>query len=153
MVLNHNVHHSSDGISLFCDKYCNCKSIYHRISGETRRYFLVRHHIYLEHRNFWNSELTPSIPPHQTCNKKFTHPWTCRDVWKGFILFLPQGPHYKTEDQLYMRIWGRKCILIAKAVKTFLKKKKKSYFSENVIHNKLMLFPARSSTSQQVAWK
>lgn len=141
------------GLVYFVTNIAIAKASITESHGETRRYFLVRHHIYLEHRNFWNSELTPSIPPHQTCNKKFTHPWTCRDVWKGFILFLPQGPHYKTEDQLYMRIWGRKCILIAKAVKTFLKKKKKSYFSENVIHNKLMLFPVRSSTSQQVAWK
>lgn len=141
------------GLVYFVTNIAIAKASITESHGETRRYFLVRHHICLEHRKFWNGELIPSLPPHQTCIKKFTHPWTCRDVWKGFILFLPQGPHYKTEDQLYMTIWGRKCILIAKAVKTFLKKKKKSYFSENVIHNKLMLFPARSSTSQQVAWK
>lgn len=153
MVLNHNVHHSSDGISLFCDKYCNCKSIYHRISWWDQKVFLSTSSYLLRTQKVLKWWINPlSSPPPNLHQKIYTSLNMSRCMERIHSIFAP-GPTLQDRRPTLYDDMRQKVYSNSKSCENISEKEKKSYFSENVIHNKLMLFPARSSTSQQVAWK
>lgn len=134
---SHKVHHLSDGISPFCDKYCTCKSIYHRISWQGQKTFLSIMSSYSlgsqKLLEYWIN--TPPLKP----ATKIWHILENVEMYGRDLLYFCPRTYITGQRTNFM--WDSKCILIARAGKTFLTKK---YFTENVIYNKLMLFPGKN---------